>query len=55
VLMFCILIIYGVVYRILEIKQHFVYLFIVVMGAINMEFFKGCSYVYLFGLFVNGN
>jgi hypothetical protein len=40
VLMFCIAIIRGVEYRILEIKQYFVHLFILLVRAINMEFFK---------------
>jgi hypothetical protein len=40
VLMFCIVIIHGAEYRILEIKQYFVHLFISVVHATNMEFFN---------------
>jgi hypothetical protein len=40
VLMFCIVIICGVEYRIFENKQYFVHLFILLVRAINMEFFK---------------
>jgi hypothetical protein len=39
-LLFCILIISDVEYRILEMKQYFVHFFILLVRAINMEFFK---------------
>jgi hypothetical protein len=51
-LLFCIVIIHGVEYMSLEIKQYFDHLFILLVTAINMEVFQGCSYVYLFGLSV---
>jgi hypothetical protein len=40
VLLFRIMIMYGVKYRILEFNQHSVNLFILLVGAINMVFFK---------------
>jgi hypothetical protein len=54
VLLFCIDYIQNIQRRIqiLEIKQHFVNLFILLLRAIKMKFFQGCSYVYLFGLCV---
>jgi hypothetical protein len=39
VLMFCMVILYGFKYRILEIEQYFVHLFILLVHAVNMEFF----------------
>lgn len=45
VLIFSTVIIYGVEYRILEIKQYFVPLFILLVSVLNMEFFQGCSYI----------
>jgi hypothetical protein len=38
-LLFCVIIINGVEYRVLEVKQYFVHLFIL-MFSINIEFFK---------------
>jgi hypothetical protein len=40
VLLFYIVIIYGVEYRILEIKQYFFHLFILLVRAINIEILK---------------
>jgi hypothetical protein len=38
VLIFCIVVIYGVDYRILEVKKYFVHLFILWLCAINTDF-----------------
>jgi hypothetical protein len=52
VLIFCIFIIHGVEFRILEVKQYFVNLFIL-LHAINIDFIKAVNMsVYLLGLFV---
>jgi hypothetical protein len=54
VLMFCIVVTYGAEYRILQIKQYFVHLFILLARAIYMEFFKAVyispflGYLYIF-------
>jgi hypothetical protein len=54
VLIFCIMIILGVEYRNFDIKEYFVYVYILLMRAIYMEFFKDVDisdflgYLYLF-------
>jgi hypothetical protein len=40
VLLFCVVVINGVKYRVLEVKWYFVHVFILLMCATNMEFFK---------------
>jgi hypothetical protein len=43
VLMFCIFIVHDIEYRILQMKQYFVHLFILLLRAINMEYFKALN------------
>jgi hypothetical protein len=52
VLIFCIAIIYGVEYRILEIKRYFVHLFILFVRAINIKNFKAVHTHAFFWLFL---
>jgi hypothetical protein len=52
VLMFCIVIICGVEYTILEMKQYFIHLFILLVCTKNMDSFKSIHMSAFWGLFV---